>query len=177
MAVLPYSNTSCIHGIAGRTSGNTTTLTTSTTTSTIQPSVKTILDLARECDQHVVRLYFLPTPGTNGFTTTHTLVRNDTRTHPFATHNSNSPPAIAATTTTTTGSGLQFNTNGDSREANAKQQRRRRICHLTRVSESERGIVHLARLHISSMVKATAGYISQCDEAKICRKDWYLHLL
>lgn len=163
MAVLPYSNTSCIHGVAGRTSGNTTTPTITATTSTIQPSVKTILDLARECDQHVVRLYFLPTPGTNGFTTTHTLVRNDTRTHTVATHNSNSPSAIATTTTTTAGSGHRFDTNGDTRDAHAKHQRRRRICHLTRVSESERGIVHLARLHISSMVKPTAGYIFQCE--------------
>ncbi|KAG9069309.1 hypothetical protein KI688_010208 [Linnemannia hyalina] len=156
MAVLPYSNTSCIHGVAGRTSGNTTTSTTSTTTSTIQPSVNTILDLARECDQHVVRLYFLPTPGTNGFTTTHTLVRNDTRTHPAATHNSNSPYDIATATTTTAGSGHQVDTNGDTRDAHAKYQRRRRICHLTRVSESDRGIVHLARLHISSMIVATS---------------------
>ncbi|KAG0069572.1 hypothetical protein BGZ89_002579 [Linnemannia elongata] len=156
MAVLPYSNTSCIHGIAGRTSGNTTASATTTTTSTIQPSVNTIFDLARECDQHVVRLYFLPTPGTNGFTTTHTLVRNDTRKHPVVSNNSNSSSAIATTTVTTSGLGHQFDTNGDSRDAHAKHQQRRRICHLTRVSESERGVVHLARLHISSMIVATS---------------------
>ncbi|KAF9130821.1 hypothetical protein BG015_003959, partial [Linnemannia schmuckeri] len=159
MAVLPYSNTSCIHGVAGRTTGNTAASATTTTASTIQPSVKTILDLARECDQHVVRLYFLPTPGTNGFTTTHTLVRNDTRTHLAATgvtYNSGNFPISNATTTTTAGSSHQFDTNEDSRGAQAKQQRRRRICHLTRVSESERGIVHLARLHISSMIVATS---------------------
>ncbi|KAK3846082.1 MAG: hypothetical protein J3R72DRAFT_11215 [Linnemannia gamsii] len=145
MAVLPYSNTSCIHGATGRTNGNT------STNSTIQPSVKTILDLARECDQHVVRLYFLPTPGTNGFTTTHTLVRNDTRTHLVS-------PGNSATTTTsavhTAGPSYQVDAHGD-RGAAVKQQRRR-ICHLTRVSESERGIVHLARLHISSMIVATS---------------------
>jgi hypothetical protein len=153
MAVLPYSNTSCIHGATGRTTGNTNT-STATTTSTIQPSVKTIVDLARECDQHVVRLYFLPTPGTNGFTTTHTLVRNDTRTHPVTNSViSTAVPAVNNSVPTTSGSSHRLDTNGDSRGAQAKQQRRRRICHLTRVSESERGIVHLARLHISSMVK------------------------
>ncbi|KAF9082499.1 hypothetical protein BGX23_012399, partial [Mortierella sp. AD031] len=160
MAVLPYSNTSCIHDSAtGRGTGNNNS-THNGTTSTIQPSVKTILDLARECDQHVVRLYFLPTPGTNGFTTTHTLVRNDTRTHPAHdnTYNNNTTAATRAGLPElySKGSGNNQQSDPNGGRGAAVKPRRRRICHLTRVSESERGIVHLARLHISSMIVATS---------------------
>ncbi|KAG0218251.1 hypothetical protein BGX33_007928 [Mortierella sp. NVP41] len=160
MAVLPYSNTSCIHDSAtGRGTGNNNS-THNGTTSTIQPSVKTILDLARECDQHVVRLYFLPTPGTNGFTTTHTLVRNDTRTHPTHdnTYNNNTTAATRAGLPElySKGSGNNQQSDPNGGRGAAVKPRRRRICHLTRVSESERGIVHLARLHISSMIVATS---------------------
>jgi len=160
MAVLPYSSTSSIHVVAGRSIGNTNSNNTNTTaTSTIQPSVKTILDLARECDQHVVRLYFLPTPGTNGFTTTHTLIRNDSHIHSASTHYNSTTTAI------TTASAASYHgsfardqgegTNGGDKTSSGgpMKQQRRRICHLTRVSESERGIVHLARLHITSMVR------------------------
>ncbi|KAF9932729.1 hypothetical protein FBU30_007379 [Linnemannia zychae] len=156
MAVLPYSNTLHIHGVAGRSNGAT--YSSPTSRSTIQPTVDTISDLGRECDQHIVRLYVLPTPGTNGFTTTHTFVRDDSRVHSVASSNANS--SDASTPPTVLDSNRGFNGQKDSRSrAQATQQeqrRRRRIYHLTRISETERGVVHLTRLHISSMIIMTS---------------------
>ncbi|KAG0365151.1 hypothetical protein BGZ54_006824 [Gamsiella multidivaricata] len=112
--------------------------------SAIQPSVNTILNLARGCEQHIVRLYYLPTPNTNGFTTSHTIVstqdsryyeattsRNRSYSMPYRRSNSHEQDAIASEHTC-------------------------RVHQVTRVSESERGIVHLARLRISTMIIATS---------------------
>ncbi|KAF9274454.1 hypothetical protein BGZ68_000660, partial [Mortierella alpina] len=46
--------------------------------------------------------------------------------------------------------------NGGHQQAASEDNSPHRICHLTRVSESERGIVHLARLRITSMIIATS---------------------
>ncbi|KAG0329585.1 hypothetical protein BG000_012034 [Podila horticola] len=100
----------------------------------IQPSTKAIIQLGRDADEHLVRLYYLPTPNTNGFTTTHTLVWHKQPTHE---HDSSSDRARSRKPQT-------YDTTDDEPLEEA--------CHLTRVSESERGIVHLARLHISSLI-------------------------
>ncbi|KAF9376717.1 hypothetical protein CPB97_010642 [Podila verticillata] len=98
----------------------------------IQPSTKAITQLGRDADEHLVRLYYLPTPNTNGFTTTHTLVWRHS--HQPTLELGHSSDMLSTKPHT-------YDTNDESPEA----------CHLTRVSESERGIVHLARLHISSL--------------------------
>ncbi|KAF9948621.1 hypothetical protein BGZ70_002143, partial [Mortierella alpina] len=133
----------------------------------IQPSVKTILNLAWDSHQHIVRLYFLPTPNTNGFTTTHTLVYQHEQNHSAFASKSSRRSTVSgtgansshgsATTTTYSSSGSsspQRSTAagaGDHQQASPENNTPHRICHLTRVSESERGIVHLARLRITSM--------------------------
>lgn len=104
----------------------------------IQPSTKAITQLGRDADEHLVRLYYLPTPNTNGFTTTHTFVwRHSHQPTLELGHSSDMllrKPHVYDTT--------------DDEPPEA--------CHLTRVSESERGIVHLARLHISSLVSISS---------------------
>ncbi|KAF9955040.1 hypothetical protein BGZ72_004097 [Mortierella alpina] len=137
----------------------------------IQPSVKTILDLAWDSHQHIVRLYYLPTPNTNGFTTTHTLVYQHEQAHPaFSSKSSRRSTVSGMSVNNSTGSSTAaYISSGSSspqrptiargaghQQATSDNTAPHRICHLTRVSESERGIVHLARLRITSMIIATS---------------------
>ncbi|KAF9203359.1 hypothetical protein BGZ49_006518 [Haplosporangium sp. Z 27] len=143
---------------------------TSPNTSAIQPTVRTILDQARRSDQHIVRLYYLPTPNTNGFATTHTLVSSSsTTTSPissspttrYAGDEDNKYPLKTTVVTRNRsvslpyGSNSRFNHHDDHHDQDTSSDNRR-ISHLTRVSESDRGIVHLARLRISTMIIATS---------------------
>ncbi|KAF9572190.1 hypothetical protein EC968_010197 [Mortierella alpina] len=127
----------------------------------IQPSVKTILDLAWDSHQHIVRLYYLPTPNTNGFTTTHTLVYQHEQAHPaFPSRASRRSTVSGMSVHSSTGSGSPQRSatavNGGQPPALSENNAPHRVCHLTRISESERGIVHLARLRITSMIIATS---------------------
>ncbi|KAF9115740.1 hypothetical protein BGX27_006687 [Mortierella sp. AM989] len=129
-------------------------ISTNPNTSTIQPTVKTILDLARRSDQHIVRLYYLPTPNTNGFATTHTLVSTYTDDKYPRT-----PPTTSANFTTRNRSislPTGHNISRNDQDTSSSNECPRRTLHLTRVSESDRGIVHLARLRISTMIIATS---------------------
>ncbi|KAI8603243.1 hypothetical protein EDD21DRAFT_403001 [Dissophora ornata] len=120
---------------------------TNTTTSSIQPSVKTILDLARVSEQHIVRLYYLPTSGTNGFTTTHTLV--------FPSPEDRYPETSSVTNRNRSNT-YHFGGSTRHRRPAPVRDRPQRLAHLTRISESERGIVHLSRLRISTVIIATS---------------------
>ncbi|GJJ73635.1 hypothetical protein EMPS_05993 [Entomortierella parvispora] len=113
--------------------------TTGTPSGSIQPSVKVILDLAAYSEQHDVTLYYLPTHGTSGFTSSHTILhRQRTGSTKYL-----SDRPIAEPTENCQGDG-------------AHQKDSSRIQRLTRVSESDRGIVHLARLRITSLSIATS---------------------
>ncbi|KAG0334231.1 hypothetical protein BG004_000503 [Podila humilis] len=98
----------------------------------IQPSAKTIALFGQDATEHRVRLYYLPTPNTNGFTTTHTLIRRNS--------------------CLSRGSGADLGEYTDTIVKDIPDE----ACHLTRVSQSERGIVHLARLSITSFIIPTS---------------------
>lgn len=112
--------------------------------SSIQPSVKAIADLARGCDQHIVRLYYLPTPNSNGFTTTHTLVSTSNYKH-----------YESAATTRNRSYSTPYGRSSHHDQDDSMALGPRQMTHLTRVSESERGTVYLSRLRITDMVTSS----------------------
>ncbi|KAF9189763.1 hypothetical protein BGZ51_009305 [Haplosporangium sp. Z 767] len=136
--------------------------------SAIQPPIKTIIDFARESEQHIVRLYYLPTPDTNGFTTTHTLVHYHDKEdaaalddRPLSRARSSSTSALVKKSTRSSRgyTDVKFpspSSSSSTSSSSSPSSPSRQIYQWTRVSESERGIVHLARLHISSLIIATS---------------------